>query len=71
MQFPDHFNDPELFALLNTYQVHPQKLVGNATRMKIASPMVDILQRKQLLQNHLILNLVMMKSNRFQNREIH
>ena len=38
------------------------ELVRNTTRMNVASPMVDILLRRHLLQNHLILNLAMMKS---------
>ena len=38
---------------------------GNTTRMNVASAMIDLLLRKQLLQKHLILNLAMMKSKRF------
>ena len=34
----------------------------NTRRMNVASPMIDILQRRHLLQNHLLLNLAMMKS---------
>ena len=41
------------------------ELAGNTERMNVASPMVDILLRKTLLQKHLILNLAMMKSKRF------
>ena len=47
------------------------KLAGNIARMNDTSPMVDILLRRQLLQNHLILNLAMMKSKKFEHREIH
>ena len=41
------------------------ELAENTARMNVNSPMVDILLRRQLLQNHLILNLAMMKSKRF------
>ena len=33
--------------------------------MNVTSPMVDILLRIQLLQNHLILKLAMIKSKKF------
>ena len=36
-----------------------------STRRSVALPTVDILLRKQLLQNHLILNLAMIKSKSF------
>ena len=38
---------------------------GNTTRKIVNSAMVNILLRRQLLQNHLILNVAMMKSKRF------
>ena len=38
------------------------ELVGNTTRMNVASHMADILLRRQLLQGRLILSLAMMKS---------
>ena len=61
-QLPDHLKDPELFELvILTKFKHTLKLAGNATRMNFVSHMVDILLRKQLLQNHLILNLAMKK----------
>lgn len=41
------------------------ELAGN-TIMNVASPMVDTLLRKQLLQNNSIVNLAMMKSKKFQ-----
>ena len=47
------------------------ELAGNTTRMNVASRMVDILLRRQLLQNNLILNLAVMKNKGFQHREIH
>ena len=47
------------------------ELAGNTTGTNVRSPMVDILLRRQLLQNLLILNLALMKSKRFLHREIH
>ena len=41
------------------------ELAGNTTRMKVDSPIVDILLRRQLLQSQLIINLAIMKSKRF------
>ena len=41
------------------------ELTENITRMNAASPIVEILLRRQLLQNHLILNLAMTKSKKF------
>ena len=38
---------------------------GNTIRMNVASPTVDILLKRQLLQNQLILNVVMIKNKRF------
>ena len=41
------------------------ELAKNSTIMNVASPMVDILLRRQLLQRHLILSLAKMNSKRF------
>ena len=41
------------------------KPVGDTTRMNIASRMVKILLKRQLLPRRLILNLAMMESKRF------
>ena len=41
------------------------KLAVNTTRMNVAFPMVDSLLTKLLLQNHLILNLPVMKNKGF------
>ena len=60
-QLPDYLNDPELFELVKTYQIY----AGNTIRMNVASHMVDILLRKQLLQNNLTVNLTMLKNKRF------
>ena len=40
------------------------ELAGNTTRMNVISHIVDILLRRELLQNHLILNLAMMKKKK-------
>ena len=65
-QLTNHFKNPELFVLVKTYQVIlTLELAQNTTRMNVTSRMVDILLRRQLLQNHFILNLTMMKSKRF------
>ena len=37
------------------------ELAGSTTRRNVAFPMVNILLRRQLLQNHLILNLALLK----------
>ena len=62
---PDHLNDPELFELRLSKFMLIVELTGNTTRMNVDSRMVDILLRRLLLQNHLILNLVMMKARGF------
>ena len=49
-QLPDHFKYPDLFKLVKNYQMLTLELAENTTRMKIASRMVDILLRRQLLQ---------------------
>ena len=55
-QLPDHLNDSELFELF-------KMLCGkNNVNESHFSPVVYILLRRQLLQNHLILNSAMMKS---------
>ena len=42
-QLPDHLNEPELFELVQTYQIqNTLELAGNATKMNVASPMVVI-----------------------------
>lgn len=65
-QLPNHLKNPEFFVLVKTYQVIlTLELAQNTTRMNVTSRMVDILLRRQLLQNHFILNLTMMKSKRF------
>ena len=65
-QLTNHFKNPELFVLVKTYQVIlTLELAQNTTRMNVTSRMVYILLRRQLLQNHFILNLTMMKSKRF------
>ena len=46
------------------------EIAGNRTKMNDPFHMVDILLRRHLLQNHLILNLAMMKRKRFKHREI-
>ena len=46
------------------------ELAGNTAGMNVTSPMADILLRRQLLQNHLILNLAIMKSKSFEHGEI-
>ena len=63
VQLPDHFNDPELFELVKF--ILTLELAGNTTRMNVTSPMVVILLGRQLLQNHLVLDLAMRKSKRF------
>ena len=64
---PENLDDPEVFELLQTYQVyaHSIELAGNTTRMNAIPHMVNILLRRQLFQNHLILNLRIMKSKGF------
>ena len=65
-QLPDHLNDQSFLSQLrlNKFML-TLELTGSTTRMNVASPMVNILLRRQLLQNLLILNLAMMKSKRF------
>ena len=46
-QIPDHFNNPEILLLL---------------LFNCASPVVNILLRRQLLQNYLTLNLAKLKA---------
>ena len=41
------------------------ELAVNTTRMNVAFPMVDFLQRRQLLQNQLILKLAKIKTKDF------
>ena len=40
------------------------KLAGKTTRTNVASSIVDTLQRRQLLQNHLSVDLAMVKSKK-------
>ena len=52
-QLPDHLNDLQLFNLVKTFQADAtSKSAGNTTRMNVASPMVYILLRRQLLPNY-------------------
>ena len=65
-QLPDPQNDSELFELVRlTKFILILELAGNTTRMNVAFLMVDFLQRRQLLQNHLILKLAKIKNKRF------
>ena len=41
------------------------ELAGTIIRMNVASHMVGILLRRQLLQNHLIVNLTMLRIKNF------
>ena len=50
----NYLNDPELLELLKIYQAHAK--TSWKYKKTQDSPMVDILLRRQLLQNHLILN---------------
>ena len=47
------------------------ELAGNTGRRNSASSMVDVLSRRQLLQNHLMLKLAMIKTKMFEHGEIH
>ena len=61
-QLPDPQNDSELFELVRlTKFILILELAGNTTRMNVAFLMVDFLQRRQLLQNQLILKLAKIK----------
>ena len=65
-QLPDPQNDSELFELVRlTKFILILELAGNTTRMNVAFLMVDFLQRRQLLQNQLILKLAKIKNKRF------
>ena len=65
-QLPDHLNDPGIFELVKTYKcMRNLKVAGNTVRINASSHTVDILLRRQLSQNHLILNLAMLKSKKF------
>ena len=64
-QLPDHLNDSDLFESVKTCQFHGLEFAGNAARVNVSFPVVDILLKRQVLQNHLILNLMIMKSKRF------
>ena len=66
-QLSDHLKDPKLSELILrlTKFLLIQEPAGKTTRMNVASLMVIILLRRQLLQNHLILNLAMRISKRF------
>ena len=65
-QLPDHLNDQSFLSQsrFNKFML-TLELTGSTTRMNVAYPTVDILLRRQLLQNLLILNLAMMKSKKF------
>ena len=62
-QLSHHLNDPERFELVKFMLT--LGLARNITEMNVASPMVDILLRRQLFQKHLFLNLAMTKIKRF------
>ena len=56
---PDHLNDPEPFKLRLTKFMLTLELARNTTKINLASSVVDILLRRQIL--HLILNVAMTK----------
>ena len=56
-QLPDYLNDSEFFELVKTYQVHVHSRAS--WKYIISSPVVDILLRRQLLRNYLVLSLAM------------
>ena len=60
-QLPNDFKDPKLFKLIKTYQIHAHSKYETECRFSYD----DILLIRQLLQNHLILNLAMLESKRF------
>ena len=65
-QLPDHLEEPKIFELVKTYQVHAHsRTCWKYSKNEIVSQMVDILLRRQLLQNPLILNLAMLKKKMF------
>ena len=64
-QLPDPQNDSELFELVKTYQVHSHSRTCWKYNTNVAFLMVDFLQRRQLLQNQLILKLAKIKNKRF------
>ena len=63
-QLPDHLNDLEIFELVKTKFMPTLELAGNTIRINATSHLVDILLRRQLLQKHLIVTFVMLKSKR-------
>ena len=66
VQLPDRLNVRERFEFVKTYNSSLLYfLSGNTIRMNVASHMVDILLRGQLLQNQLFVNLAMLKSKMF------
>ena len=54
-QLSDHFNDPELLELAETY-MFILEIAENTIRMNILSHLVDTFLKRILLPNHLILN---------------
>ena len=64
---PDHSNNSEFYRSIKTYHVFMLTVEpsGKKTNMVVASCIVDTLLRRQLLQNHLIVNLAVMKNRRF------
>ena len=74
-------NDPELFELVKTLRQFIKtmltqfmlflELTENTIIMNVAFHMVDILLRRQLLQNHWNINLAMLKSKSFYYGEKH
>ena len=54
---PDHLNEPELFELQITKFMPNLELAGNTVRMNVAFLLVNILLRRQLFQNYMVVNL--------------
>ena len=56
-QLSDHLDDPEIFELVKTFQVHIySKLAGNTSIMNLAFPSIYIFLKRQPLRNQLVLN---------------
>ena len=54
---PDHLNERELFELQITNFMPNLELAGNTIRMNVAFLLVNILLRRQLFQNYMVVNL--------------
>ena len=70
VQFPDKIWGFLGFLGLTIFMI-TLELAGNTTRMNVASLIVNILLKRQLMQSLLIINLTMMKMKRFQHGETH